>query len=515
MSLHNYLTVASVKYPQKTALIYQNCHWNYREIDEITDRIARSFLRLGIQPGDRIALHLPNCPELIFSYFACFKIGAIAVPLITLLKAPELAYILNHCGAKLCISHPGSDGELIKIQSELPQLAHYYLLDRRDPTTGFQPFTTLLNSQINHQAPLPIVDEDAVAAILYTSGTTARPKGVTHSHATLTSTARNYIQWIDLKSTDVTLGMLTLAHIFGFSLQLLTTTMVGATLIILPNRDPAQLLTAIDRHRATKLYGLPVMYNAVVNYPAIAAADGQSFGEYNLSSLTAAYVGGDRVPLTLHDRFHQLFGIPLSEGCGMTEIVPYTMHPADRQPRIGSIGLATVGIAIRLVDKHGRDVVTGEVGEVWVKGDALMLGYWQDAQATSAAMHDGWFATGDLVRQDEDGYYWFVSRQKEIIIHGGSNISPLEVEEALYQHPGVKEAAVVGVPDPDWGEIVCAYVALQPEDHLSAANLQIFLSDRLADRKVPAQIHFLPELPKGITGKIHRKTLKELAMVVL
>jgi long-chain acyl-CoA synthetase len=503
MNLHSYLISGSKNYPGKTALIFQDRQWNYREFDEITDRIARSFLQLGIQPGDRVALHLPNCPELIFSYFACFKIGAIAVPLITLLKASELTYILNHCGAKLCISHPESYGELVKIQSELPQLDldRYYLLDGDDPTAGFQSFSTLLNAG-DPQSPFPTIGADAIAAILYTSGTTARPKGVTHSHATLDITARNYIEWIDLKSTDITLGMLSLSHIFGFSLQLLTTTIVGGSLIILPDRDPARLLQSIESHRATKLYGLPVMYSSVVNYPAI--------GDYDLSSLTAAYVGGDRVPQILHDRFHQLFGIPLSEGCGMTEIVPYTMQPAHRQPRIGSIGLCTLGMKIRLVDATGRDVAMGEVGEVWVKGAALMLGYWEDPQATAAVMHDGWLATGDLVKQDRDGYYWFVSRQKEIIVCGGSNISPLEIEEVLYQHPAVKEAAAIGVPDLEWGEIVCAYVALYADLQVTSASLQVFVSDRLADRKVPRQIYFLPELPKGLTGKIQRKTLKEL-----
>ncbi|NJP12537.1 MAG: long-chain fatty acid--CoA ligase [Leptolyngbyaceae cyanobacterium RU_5_1] len=392
MPLANWLENSRQQYSDKVALIFGNQTWTYTAFDEMTDRVAASLSQMGVRPGDRVALHLPNCPELIFSYYACFKLGAIAVPLVPLLKAPELEYILNHCEARVCISHRGVFAEVESIRATVPSLQHCFLVGETGTFPTTQPFSALIQPlEPGVQFSYPIHDS-RVAAILYTSGTTARPKGVTHTHATLQNAASYYVEWADLKQTDVLAGMLALTHIFGFTLQLLSAVRVGATLIILPSREPETLLHAMQQHRTTKLYGLPVMYNQLVNHPNAAT--------YDLSALQACFAGGDAIAIALHERFKQVFGLELTEGCGMTEVIPYSMNPPFGEKRLGSIGKALIGMTLRLVDDHGNDVALGEVGEIWVKSDATMIGYWNNSEATTAVLQAGWLRTGDLAYRD-------------------------------------------------------------------------------------------------------------------
>lgn len=363
-----------------------------------------------------------------------------------------------------------------------------------------QPLEDLLQ-QFAENIKFPKINNDTVAAILYTSDTTARPKGVTHTHYSLQRTGVYHAQQVGLNSADISGVMLPLCHIFGFALQLVAAVSVGATLVIIPHFEPALVLQNLDRHGVTKLYGLPVMYNALVNYPDVA--------DYQLNDLQICFAGGDAVPATLQQKFPEITGVEIMEGCGMTEVIPYAMNPMNGEKRVGSIGKVAVGMKLRLVDEGGKDVRQGEVGEILVKSDAMMVGYWDNPEATTAVLKDEWLHTSDLARIDEDGYYWFVSRKKQIIIRGGSNISPLEVEAVLYQHPAVREAGVIGVPSRTWGEIVQAFVVLRSGYSITKAELIEFMRPRIATYKIPEAIAFLPELLKGLTGKIHRKTLRD------
>jgi long-chain acyl-CoA synthetase len=365
-----------------------------------------------------------------------------------------------------------------------------------------QPFQQLTEAGPD-TVPFPRIVDDAPAAILYTSGTTARPKGVTHTHATLEQTIRNYREYSQVEAEDVVGIVLSMAHIFAFGLLMLPTVSAGATLLVIPRFDPPLVLRTLEERQATHFGALPAMYTALVNCPEAAAHD--------LSRLRFCIAGGDAVPTELQRRFKATFGVEITEACGMTEVIPYAGNPCYASKRSGSIGPPTPGTRLRIADDQGRELPPGEVGEILVQSKASMVGYWDDPQATAATLQDGWLRTGDLGRVDEDGYYWFVGRKKEIIVRGGSNISPLEVEEALYQHPAVKEAAVIGVPDASWGEVVQACVTLKDGAIVSEAGLKQFLTDRLAAYKIPEAILFLPELPKGLTGKIHRKTLREQA----
>ncbi|MDJ0707620.1 MAG: AMP-binding protein [Leptolyngbyaceae cyanobacterium MO_188.B28] len=485
-------------FPDKTAIVFGEHTWSYQVLGDTINKIAASLIQQGLQIGDRIALHLPNCPELIFCYYACFKIGAIAVPVNPLLMAPEIAYILNHSQAKICISHIDSFAEVQLIREQFAQIPTYFLVGDDATFLGVRPFSDLCRIQAD-QIKWPVLDDSAVAAILYTSGTTGRPKGVTHTHQSLTQMATYHAQQINLSHTDICGVALYLTHIGGFAMQMLPVLSAGATLVIIPRPDPALVLQTLQRGRVTYFIGMPVLFNALVNLP--------NSGD-RLEALRICLGGGDTVPAVLQQRFTERFGPDIIEICGMTEVVPYTANtPQER--RLGTIGKAAQGMRLRLADGQGREVSPGEVGEILVKSDALTVGYWNNPEATTQAFTEGWLRTGDLAWRDEDGYYWFVSRKKDIIVRGGANVSPLEVEGVIYQHPAVREVAVIGRPHVTWGEAAHAFVSLKEGFPITKSELQAFVSQKLAAYKVPESISFLPELPKGSTGKVHRQTLRD------
>jgi long-chain acyl-CoA synthetase len=502
MALAEALKRGCERYPEKSALIAGDQTWSYARLDAVTDQIAARLLEDGVRPGDRVALHFCNCPELVQSYYACFKIGAIAVPLNVRLKGPELEYILNHSGARLYLGQHDLFPEVQSVRSGLSQIERFYLTEEYANFPDVRPFNELTTSEAA-RVDLPIISPDIVAAILYTSGTTAWPRGVTHTQRTLERKIAFQTENAKLDGTDVVAAAASMCHIAAFAVQMLPTLDVGATLLLISRFEPEAVLRAMEQHRVTQFFGLPTMYRALLHSPDASSAD--------LRTLRWCLAGGDAVPTELQRRFTEVFGVELSEGCGMTELVPYCINRPGDERQEGSIGRPSAGVVLRIVDERGREAPPGEVGEIVAKCEATMIGYWNDPQATAAALKDGWLHTGDLGRMDVDGYYWFVGRKKEIIVRGGSNISPLEVEDALYQHPAVREAGVVGAPHDTLGEQVVAFVALREGAKPFAEELQQFLRSRLAAYKVPETITFLPELPKGLTGKIHRKTLRDWA----
>lgn len=501
MPLDTGLRTAAARHPEKPALIVEDRVWNYADFDAITDRLAGSLVAAGIRPGDRVALHFPNGFEIAASYYACFKAGAIAVPLNIRMKGPELAYVVEHSGARIYIGHPLLYGEFQAVRDRLTTLGDCYVSGDQASSAGTRSLRELLDTDA---APVerPHVSEDDVAVILYTSGTTARPKGVTHTHRTLTVLAQCGLDVADPRDGDVSGVLLPACHIFGLSV-LVSSLMVGNTVVMIPRFDPPFVLAQLQQHRITVIGALPVMLNALLHCP--------NAETYDLSALRACFAGGDAVPTEVHRRFKATFGVDVTEACGMTEVQPYACNPLYGRGKVGSIGVAAPRARLRIVDAAGNDVVRSESGEVLVNSAAAMIGYWNDPDATAATIKDGWLSTGDLAREDDDGYYWFVGRKKEIIVRGGSNISPLEVEDALYQHPAVREAGVIGVPDPTLGEVVRAFVSLKSGAAASAEELQQFLGQRIAAYKIPEAITFVPDLPKGLTGKVQRKALKELA----
>ena len=484
MNLSSALHTNASNHPDKVALFCGDARMTYRELDESSTLLAQWFLDQGLRPGDRVALHWSNSIEVVQLFFALFRAGLIAVTVNVRLKPPEIRYVLDHSQARMCFSDPAlarlaeQAGATCPILSQLPRL------------------------EFRHSSALPVVDPDSPAAILYTSGTTAHPKGVTHTHRSLCHTAA-FVARVGIDTDDVVLAVTQVMHAAALNGVLLPALHVGAVAVLLPAFEPSAVLDAIERFRCTYTVCLPALLQFVV--------EEQARQPRQVSSLRTILAGGDTVSVALQNRFEAMFGIPSREVYGMTESLPVTVNP-KAAIRPGSLGTRAGGLDIRLVDLGGRDVPEGETGEIVVRSAANFIGYWNDPAATKDAIEDGWVHTGDLASRDRDGYYWFKGRKKQIIIRAGSNISPQEVEEALYQHPAVLEAGVVGAPHPVYGETVAAFVVLRKGQRVDAQSLRLFAQRHLADYKVPDNILFLEELPKGLMGKVHRRALKEMLL---
>lgn len=504
MNLGNALERAVDHHPGRVALWYADKCWTYRELDSITGRLAAALLADGIRPGDRVALLMPNCPELVFCYYACFKIGAVVVPLNARLKAPELLYMLDHAGARILISDASLFKSITGDRIRLAGLEKVFICGDSSTYADTIPFSAL--SQFSRETPeFPELDESAHAAIMYTSGTTVRPKGVLHTHGSYLATIRSVADTMDLSdegADEIFAIAVPLYHTSGLALMLLPALGTGRSVLILPRFDPVETLDSLARHKVRYFFGLPFMYDAMLNSPG---AD-----DYDLSSLRAAVAGGDSVPMETFAAFRDRFGLDLCGACGMTEVAPYCFNPPYGRKKAGSIGPASAGMHLRVVDAAGKDVGTGNVGEILVKSQAMAKMYWKDEEATREAMVSGWMHTGDLGRQDDEGYIWFAGRKKEIIIRGGSNISPLEVEAVIALHPAVRDVAVTGVSHASLGEVVHAFIVPESDRAVTTKEILDFLDGRLAPYKIPEAVTVVDSLPLGPTGKVNRRALKEL-----
>jgi long-chain acyl-CoA synthetase len=481
MNLVDSLQIHSQENPQKTALFCGDEEMSYGTLDESTTALARWFVGQELQPGDRVAVHWTNSIQAVQLVYALFKAGLTAVTINTRLKPAEIGYILNHSEAKICFSEP-----------ELTP----WTKQANGKCTVFSSLPMLKTSDVDRVA-LPTGEPDRPAVLLYTSGTTARPKGVAHTHRTLTEQGRVKLGISDNGRYLCMLPMMHAAALYGVT----TSIYVGQSVVLLPKFDPAAVLNAIERFQCSWSACMPALWQFVVAE--------QERSPRGVSSLSTAGAAGDAVPVALQERFRAVFGIPLQEGYGLTESIPVMLNPVNAI-RPGSMGVPLEGVELRIVDAEGEDVPLGETGELLVRSPGTCVGYWNDPDATRVALEGGWLHTGDLASRDADGYYWFRGRKKEIIIRAGSNISPQEVEEALYRHPAVGEVGVVGQPDPAYGEIVTAFVVLREGCHADPEKLREFAKERLADYKVPERFVFLPDLPKGPTGKVHRRSLKEM-----
>ncbi|MCE9547714.1 MAG: acyl--CoA ligase [Planctomycetia bacterium] len=490
------------RWPERIAVWFGGRPWTYAELDDVTDRIAGALAAKGIAAGDRVAVFLPNCPELVFAYFACFKLGVIAVPLNYRYRQLEAEYALQHSGAVALIVDQSLLAEVEKLPLAEMGVLHRFLVG--GPSGGspsFRPFDELLAGE---PQPVPTATFDAtqLAAILYTSGTTAKPKGVMYSHASLYRNCEIQTESFEFTPVDVLLISTAACHAAAFTGQLLPGLFAGSTCVLTFLPSPAQVVAAIERHGVTRVQMLPATLEDLVEHlealPAVA-----------LKSWRCCTAGGDVVPLDLHRRFQNMTGFEITELYGMTELLSCISNLPFGPKRLGSIGKPVVRTSLRIVGDNEGELPANGVGELLVKNDAMMVGYWRNAEATAAALRDGWMHTGDVARVDDEGYCWFVGRQKELIIRGGSNISPLEVEEVLDEHPAVHLSCVVGAPDKHFGEIVTAYVALRRDwqDAPSPAELRAFVAERIAAYKVPDKITILDELPLNATGKVDRKKL--------
>lgn len=484
-TLGSLLRARARKCPDKAALIVANETATYADLERRSRELASRLLQEGLRPGDRVGVHWGNSADCVLLLLACFQAGFIALPLNIRFKAPEIAYVMKHAGAVAWFSQP-----------ELAEAARAAAAELDHPLA--------IRSALPDGSTdicLPVCAPDSPAVVMYTSGTTARPKGVTHTHASLLAGARA-MAGLGIGDDDIVLGTTSLMHISGMICTLLGPIQAGATSVPIAAFEPAGALDLIAQRHCTWMIALPTMMQFIL--------EEQERDPRDVASLRVAISGGDTLPLKLQGRFRRLFpGADLREIYGATEALPGACGAAGAN-RPGSVGRPASGVTMGVRDPAGRELGDGEIGEITIRSEANFIGYWNDEASTKLALRDGWFMTGDLGHRDADGFYWFKGRKKEIIIRGGSNISPQEVEEALYQHPAVREAGVVGMPHPIFGEEVVACVALRDGEKLTAKALRDFTLKHLADYKAPTRIVFLETLPKGITGKIQRRALKDM-----
>jgi long-chain acyl-CoA synthetase len=488
-NLARLLTDQATKQPEHPAILAGDRVVSYAEFDDATARVASFLFGQGFQAGDRTGVMLANTPEFCIVCYGVLRAGGTVVPMNPLLKSREVEYYLSDSGAGLLFAAADSPGE----PAEGAAAAG----------AGFVPAGAAdLAALLEDQPPAPGVADradDDTALILYTSGTTGQPKGAELSHANLRTNAQLSAETLfSLSPSDVVMGCLPLFHVFGLTCGLNSAVNSGATLALLARFDPGQALEIIQRCRVTVFEGVPTMYAALLHHP--------DRDRYDLSSLRVCVSGGAALPVELLRGFEAAFGTMILEGYGLSETSPVASfnHP-DRERKPGSIGTPVRGVRLRLVAPDGTDVPAGEVGEIAVHGPNVMKGYWGRPEATKEAIPDGWLRTGDLARQDEDGYFFIVDRKKDLVIRGGFNVYPREIEEVLYEHPAVAEAAVIGIPHPTLGEEIGAAAALKPGASATPDELRAFVKARVAAYKYPRYVWLVDALPKGATGKILRR----------
>jgi long-chain acyl-CoA synthetase len=495
-SVAQFLADSAAATPDAIALRAGDDAWTFRELDDWSRHLAQGLIDAGAQPGDRIAFFMPNGAELVAGYFACFAAGLVALPLNHRYLAPEAAHVIGHAGATLIVTH---DELVERIDSldwdELGVRGRYLVGAERD---GWTPFERLRAATPVEATP---IDTTADAMIMYTSGTTGNPKGAVYTHHGLRALAGAMRTEYGHGSGVVQLLPTPVSHIAGFS-NLLTGTLGGATTIVGESADPAIVLPLIERWDVQLMQLLPTGLDDFV--------EADEHERHDVSSLRAVTVGGDKVPMDIHHRFKDLTGFEVTEGIGMTECSHYVCNPPFGDKRLGSAGVAVTGHEVRIVDADGADVPAGKTGQILVRSDARFDRYWNNPEATSETLRDGWLYTGDLGRFDADGWLWFMGRSKQIIIRAGSNIVPEEVEEVLYQHPAVRLACVVGAADEHLGQRVEGFVELEPDATPAPTGdeLRAFVADRIAGYKVPEHLFVLPEMPRTPTGKLDRHKLE-------
>ncbi len=484
------LVNAAERYPDKDALRIGGAGITYAQLHAMAAQVAGALRENGIQPGDRVALILPNVPAYPVTFWGTLLAGGVVVPMNPLLKSQEVEYFFSDSGAKLAFVWPDFVAEATAGAANTGTR-----IVECGPTG---PVPGILVGGAPIAIPTERDDEDD-AVILYTSGTTGRPKGaqLTHRNLRLNAT-RSGDEILGLTSDDVLMGCLPLFHVFGLTVGMNAATIVGASLALIPRFDPAAAIDVIAQERVTVMLGVPTMYAAILNHPASDAMDA--------STLTTCASGGSAMPLEVMKAFESKFGCVILEGYGLSETSPVaSFNLPDRERKPGTIGVPIPGCEMRCVDLSGNEVPIGEIGEIAIRGDNVMKGYWNKPEATAEAIPDGWFRTGDLAIMDEEGYFTIVDRKKDMILRGGMNVYPREVEEVIYQHPDVLEVAVVSVPDALLGEDVGAAVALRPGSTATPADIVAFTKERIAAYKYPRHVWFVSELPKGPTGKILRR----------
>ncbi|MGF1700366.1 long-chain fatty acid--CoA ligase [Photobacterium makurazakiensis] len=495
------------------ALIFGEQHISYQALNTMVNQVANHLVQLGIKPDDKVAISCPNTPDFVIGYYAIQKVGAVTVPLNVMLKGSEVAYHLDDSDAVALISFEGSSAlpcgqYCFEGFQQTPSCKHFITIEANTEQVlpdGAHRFNQWLQSDLTEFDAQYRRAEDT-CVILYTSGTTGRAKGAELSQSNMLCNAQACQALTNQKGTDVSMAILPLFHTFGQSLIMNTSILAGSTLVLVPRFVPKTVMQLMQAHKVTHIAGVPTMFMGLL---AFVEKHGDDYVADIASTLKVAISGGASMPVEVLKQFEAKLNVPVIEGYGLSESSPVAaFNHLEYERKPGSIGQPLPGVAMKVVDDQGNEVASGKEGELLIRGHNVMKGYYKKPEETAQTVVDGWLHTGDIVRMDEQGYVYVVDRLKEVIIRGGFNIYPRDIEETFMSHPDVQMIAVIGIEHKTYGEEAKAFIILKEGSTVSAKTLVHWGKERLADYKYPRHIELMTELPMTATGKILKRLLK-------
>lgn len=490
----------ALEYPDLTKLIYAEQEITNREIVGEGRKLAAALKQLGVQRGDRVIVQTPNCPEVLYAFSAAWRLGAVIVPINYLIGEEETAYIYQDSGARVVISSKLFWAKIQACRKKAPDVAAVILIEDDAPEGTFS--YRALTGAAGEETQIVDTNDDDIAALIYTAGTTGKPKGVVHTHGSLYANA--YMQHHSYPPTDgmTYIGILPLCHSYGIASSNLSLFRNNRT-VLMNTFDVNAIFAAIEKYAGNILGAVPTMYVYMLLFPEPK--------KYNLSSMKYWACGSAPLAVETWNRFKEVYGFEIIEGWGLTEAgANNSCNPWEGKKKIGSIGLPMTGTDMKIMDDTGKILPAGEKGEIVIRGPQVMKGYWNKPEETAQSLVDGWLHTGDVGYVDEDGYFWITDRKKDLIIKGGENISPRTIEEVLYSHPQVSEAAVIGVKDEKYGEEIKAFVVLHPGEKAAAEDIVAFCRTKLTNFLLPKYVVFLEAMPKSLVGKILKTELRKM-----
>ena len=495
------LAVKGLESGERVSIVFEGRDYTNVQMDQAACRLGNALSALGVEPGDRVIMQMPNRPEVLQAFQAIWKIGAIAVPINFQVGAEEIAYIYADSGAKIVITASEFMEKVRTARAKAPNIEEVIVIGDV-PFPDALSFGALLKNRSDTLDLYPTADDD-VAALVYTSGTTGRPKGVMQTHYGLYFTATNVQATSGYPPETVTIAMLPLCHSYGIGLMNTALLRPRGKTVVLRGFDLKALFSSIEKYKVNSVAAVPTMYIYMLNDPE---AD-----KYDLSSVKYYICGSAPLSLETWKRFKEKFGGEITEGWGLTEACANnSLNPLNGLKKVGSIGKPIGEMLMKIVNEKGEDVAQGREGEIVLRGPMVMKGYWGQPEATAEVLRGGWLHTGDVGYRDEDGYFFITDRKKDIIIKGGENISPRAVEEVLYAHPAVSEAAVIGIKDDVYGEDLKAFVVLKPGLTASPEEIIEHCRGRLKRFFVPREVVLLDTMPKSLVGKILKKELRKM-----
>jgi long-chain acyl-CoA synthetase len=480
---------------EHVSLIFEGQEFTNAEMGRTTGKLGNALKKLGVNRGDRVIIQMPNCPEVIQSFGAVWRIGAVVVPMNYLIGEEESAYIYQDCGAETVISSSEFLPKIEACRAKAPAAKNVILIDKEVPK-GYQSYWELVEES-SDELEIVKTDDDELAALVYTAGTTGRPKGVMHSHYGLFSNARMVIDTLTLPERGVGIFVLPLCHMYGIGTMIVGSLKGGGKGVVLPTFDVEKIFASIEKYKGNTLAGVPTMYVYMLLHPELK--------KYDLSSMKLWTSGSAPLALETCKGFKDKFGFEIIEGWGLTEAAAINCaNPIEGPIKVGSIGKPMKGTEIKVVDNDGNELPQGQEGEIIIRCPSLMKGYWNKPEETAEALRNGWLYTGDIGYVDEDGYFFITDRKKDLIIKAGENISPREIEEVLFAHHKVSEAAVVGIRDDVYGEDIKAFVVLKLGEQATTEDIIEYCRTRLETFKTPKELQFMDSLPKNLVGKVSR-----------